>query len=155
MANVLKFTKKDAIYACFSNFYECPVEFAGIKYRNSEAAWQSLKTENMEERMKFSTLSGAAAKKSGRKVLLRPDWEEIKYSCMVDICYAKFTQNEKPGEILLSTGEDILVENTTGWHDNLWGNCECPKCIGRPGKNLLGKALMETREKLRKAQSDC
>ena len=85
----------------------------------------------------------------GRKVQLRHDWEEVKYRLMVDICYAKFTQNPELKEILLSTGDETLVENTTGWHDNIWGNCECPRCINKEGKNLLGKALMEVRELIR------
>ena len=36
-----------------------------------------------------------------------------------------------------------------GWHDNVWGNCECERCKETEGKNLLGKALMEVRSKLK------
>ena len=68
---------------------------------------------------------------------------------MVDVCYAKFTQNEDLKDILLSTGNEELCENTTGWHDNIWGNCECPKCKDIIGKNLLGKALMEVRDRIK------
>ena len=35
------------------------------------------------------------------------------------------------------------------WHDNVWGNCECERCKETEGKNLLGKALMEVRSKLK------
>lgn len=67
---------------------------------------------------------------------------------MVEVLQAKFSQNPDLQEILKGTGEEELVENTTGWHDNIWGNCECEKCVGKPGKNLLGKALMEVRKGL-------
>ena len=72
---------------------------------------------------------------------------------MVAVCYAKFSQNEDIKQVLLSTGNTEIVENTTGWHDNIWGNCECEICKEKPGKNLLEKALMEVREQLRKELS--
>ncbi len=149
VSNELKFSRKNGIYACFSNFYECSVTYDGIEYKNSEAAWQSLKVLDKEERKSFAELSGGSAKKLGRKVLLRPDWEKVKYDLMVEVCYAKFSQNLELKELLLSTGDDIIIENTTAWHDNIWGNCECPRCINKPGRNLLGKALMDVREKLK------
>lgn len=67
---------------------------------------------------------------------------------MIDVCYAKFFQNENLREILLSTGDELLMEDTTGWHDNEWGNCECQSCKNFQGKNLLGKALMVVRQEL-------
>ena len=68
---------------------------------------------------------------------------------MVDVCYAKFSQNKELKSILQATGEEELIENTTAWHDNVWGNCECEHCKETEGKNLLGKALMEVRSKLK------
>ena len=64
----------------------------------------------------------------GRRVELRSDWEEVKYQLMVDVCYAKFSQNKELKSILQATGEEELIENTTAWHDNVWGNCECERC---------------------------
>lgn len=145
---VIKFKKEDSKYGCFSNFYPCTVEYEGIVYPNSECAWQSLKTFDMDSRDKFATYTPAGAKKMGRRVSLRSDWEEVKYDLMVEVCYAKFSQNEGLKKILLSTGDEEIIENTTPWHDNIWGNCECEKCKNKEGKNLLGKALMEVRKSL-------
>lgn len=145
---MIKFNKHDIQYGCFSNFYTCPVEYEDIMYPNSECAWQAQKTFDPDIKQRFATYTAAGAKKMGRRVKLRPDWEEVKYNLMVNVCYAKFSQNLKLKEILLSTGHEIIVENTTPWHDNLWGNCECIKCKDKGGKNLLGKALMEVREQL-------
>lgn len=135
-------------YGCFSNFYPCKIEYDGISYKNSEAAWQAQKTLDLSKRVEFSSLSGTQAKKNGRSVLLREDWENVKYELMVDILKAKFSQNKNIKQILLSTGDATLIENTTGWHDNTWGDCRCPKCKNIKGKYLLGKALMETRKEL-------
>ena len=64
---------------------------------------------------------------------------------MVDVLIAKFSQNVQLLNWLMLTGEEQLLENTTGWHDNTWGDCSCPKCKNITGQNLLGKALMEVR----------
>ena len=140
----IKFSKNNYL----SNFYPCNVEFDGVVYKSSEAAWQAQKTLDLEQRKKICNCSASEAKKLGRHVKLRSDWEDIKYKLMVDVCYAKFSQNKELEDKLKSTGTELLIENTTGWHDNIWGNCECSKCTNKIGKNLLGKALMLVRFKL-------
>ena len=52
-------------------------------------------------------------------------------------------------EMLLDTGDEELVEGNF-WHDLWWGDCGCKKCKDVPGKNILGKLLMELREKIKK-----
>lgn len=64
---------------------------------------------------------------------------------MVGVLICKFG-NPELRKILLSTGDEELVEDTTSWHDNIWGNCDCPRCRNIPGQNLLGKALMQVRD---------
>jgi len=151
---VIKFSKTDGKYGCFSNFYLAPVEFDGMKFTNSEAAWQAQKCIIESTKKIFQTKNPSQAKSSGRRVKLRKDWEEVKYGLMVDVCYAKFTQNKDIKEILLSTGDNDIQENTTSWHDNIWGHCECPKCMNKPFQNLLGKALMEVREKIKEEEDN-
>jgi ribA/ribD-fused uncharacterized protein len=71
---------------------------------------------------------------------------------MVEVLTAKFSQHPGLKEFLLSTGDAILVEAAP--RDRRWGigmgennpNIKDPK-LWR-GTNLLGKALMEVREKL-------
>lgn len=152
--DVIRFGRKRNNYAEFSNFHKCKIVYEGIEYNNSEAAWQSLKTLNMEERKSFSGYSGSVAKREGRKVSLRDDWEAVKYNLMIEVCYAKFSQNPEFKSLLLSTGDKELIEDTTGWHDNTWGDCSCPKCINKPGQNLLGRALMEVRSRLADSKED-
>lgn len=123
--------------AFLSNFYNCPVQFGGYTFQNSEAAFQSMKC---PERMKeFTNLSPSSAKALGRRVQLRSDWEEVKDYIMEAVCYAKFTQNDDLKQKLIATGDAKLVEGNT-WNDIYWGMCK-----GK-GQNKLGEILMKLRE---------
>ena len=130
-------------YYFLSNFYEAPVTYEGITFKNNEAAFQAQKVCDLAERMKFKDLNGAEAKKLGRRVSLRKDWENIKIELMKGIVYAKFEQNEDLKGKLLATGDKYLEEGNT-WGDRTWGT------VNGSGANLLGKILMEVREELRK-----
>lgn len=80
-----------------------------------------MKTLDMSEREQVIGLAGKEAKKFGRKITMRPDWENVKYPLMVDVCFAKFSLNQDLKDILLGIGQEELVENATGWHDNNLG----------------------------------
>ena len=129
-------------YFFLSNFYESPVIYEGITYLNNEAAFQAQKTLTNKERLAFSMLNPSQAKKLGRSVSLRPDWEDIKIDIMYNICKAKFTQNETLKTKLLKTGDAMLIEGNT-WGDKIWGQ------VNGVGENNLGKILMRIREELK------
>lgn len=87
------------------------------------------------------------AKKLGKAVPIRKDWEQIKEQVMAELIIEKFYMNKGLKKKLLETGTDYLVEGTY-WHDREWGVCvrkDCPKCQGKIGKNMLGNILMEVR----------
>lgn len=138
-------------YFFLSNFYNVYLEYEGIIYCSTEAAFQAAKSLDISEKMRIARMSPSDAKKAGRKVQLRPDWEEIKDKVMYDVCYKKFIDNDALHlkERLLETGKEELVEGNT-WHDNYWGNCTCEKCKNIAGQNKLGKILMEIRKELLK-----
>ncbi len=126
-----------------SNFYVAPVVYQGIRFENSEAAFQAAKC---PERMRdFCGLNPQAAKRLGRRVELRPDWEAVKYDEMYQVCKAKFTQNPDLLDKLLSTGDAELVEGNT-WGDQVWGVCN------GVGENNLGKILMRLRQEFREGK---
>ena len=145
---MIKFSRINSKYGVFSNFSPVSIVYNGIKYNFTEAAWQAQKCINEKDRIKFSNMTPSQAKQAGRRTKLRPDWENVKLDLMEEICFIKFSQAPFK-EILLSTGDEEIVEDTTGWHDNIWGNCSCAKCINKPGKNLLGKTLMKIRDRLK------
>ena len=135
-------------YAFLSNFYPCDFVYDGITYHNSEAAFQAAKTFDMDFRQQIANESSpAAAKRLGRSLKIRPDWEEVKREVMHDVVYAKFSQNRDLLRRLLETDGAVLIEGNT-WHDNCWGDCTCPKCSHINGTNWLGKTLMQVRAEL-------
>lgn len=145
----IMFSRKNNIYPEFSNYHIKRFVYDNILWDSVEAAFQAQKSLDTEIRKQFAALTPGQAKSRGRKVLLRPDWETVKYNLMYKICLEKFKQNEDLKELLLSTGDALLVENTTGWHDNIWGCCTCARCrVANTSKNLLGVTLMRVRAAL-------
>ena len=54
------------------------ISYRGLNYKNNEAAFQAQKVLDNKKRLDFSLLNPSEAKKMGRIVLLRKDWEKIK-----------------------------------------------------------------------------
>ena len=131
-------------YDFLSNFYEAPVEYDGLIYGNNEAAFQAQKCCTREEKIPFTQYRPGQAKRAGRQVKLRSDWEKVKVSLMKEIVLAKFTQNLELRNKLLQTGDRVLIEGN-GWHDVFWG-VDSKTGVG---ENRLGKILMDTREELK------
>ena len=68
-------------YAFLSNFYPAPISYMGQTYANNEAAFQAQKTLSAREQRKFCIFrmhNPSDAKKLGRDLTLRPDWEKVK-----------------------------------------------------------------------------
>lgn len=81
-------------------------------------------------------------------------WNEVKYSIVLNGNYFKFTQNPELREFLLDTGDSILAEASP--YDGIWGikMRDTDENIFNPlkwkGENLLGFALMEVRDEIRR-----
>lgn len=132
-----------------SNFYQSPVTFGGLTYPNAEAAFQAQKCRNEEDKIKYTLIRNpVVAKRMGKKEPNLPgNWNEISYGIMLDVVRSKFSLPEMT-EKLLATGDAELVEGNNH-HDNLWGDCSCPRCAAKVGQNRLGKILMQVREELK------
>lgn len=128
-------------YFFLSNYYSCKVTYNGVTYQNTEAAFQAQKSTDKNVQRSFSSLTPNEAKRRGRNVNLRKDWEDVKTQLMYEVCKAKFTQNTTLKEKLLSTENQELVEGNT-WGDTIWG------MVDGEGENRLGKILMQIRSEL-------
>jgi ribA/ribD-fused uncharacterized protein len=131
-----------------SNFHPCEVHFEGMIFGSSEHAFQAAKTTDIEERHGIQDCSTPGqAKRAGRRVTLRPDWDAIKLDVMREIVRDKFKRNPDLWERLAQTENAELVEGNH-WHDDFWGVCSCEGCSHVKGQNNLGKILMEIRAEL-------
>ncbi|MFQ4144091.1 NADAR family protein [Chlorogloeopsis sp. ULAP02] len=132
-------------YGCFSNFSYHGFELDNLYWHTSEHYFQAQKfigTPHLEEIRLIKTPKDAARMGRDRKRPLRPDWEQVKDDIMRKGVLRKFEIHTDIQEILLSTGDKEIVENSP--IDYYWG-CGADGS----GKNMLGIILMEVREILR------
>ena len=132
-------------YYFLSNFYSSPVYYRGMTFRNAEAAFHAQKDRSRAS--DFTRLNPSEAKRLGRRVRLRRDWEDIKDNVMFEVVMAKFGGSQTLTDALLATGDEKLVEGNT-WNDRYWGVCD-----GK-GLNKLGGILERVRDNLRMLRND-
>lgn len=126
-----------------SNFYPASVFLDRQEYPSVEHAYQAAKTLSPIERREIRFAPNPAiAKRLGKLVTKRPDWEEVKLAIMEDLVRQKFNSDPELAVLLISTDDLELIETNT-WGDTFWGVC------GGEGRNELGKVLMKVREELR------
>ena len=128
-------------YFFLSNFYLTPITYDGYLYPSLEHAFQASKTLNLDERLKIVACeTPGQAKRMGKEVTLRSDWEQVKISIMRELLYQKFRDTVLRIRLLETRGR-VLIEGND-WGDTFWGQCE------GQGLNVLGNLLMEVREHL-------
>ena len=132
----------DGGYGFLSNFHPSPIEVNGILYPTVEHAFQAAKTKDPDEKRALAQVATpGGAKRRGRKVTLRPDWDQVKVGIMEELVRLKFTAHPELRAQLLATGDAELVEGNT-WNDRFWGVCR------GEGENHLGLILMKIRSEL-------
>ena len=128
-------------FTFLSNFYPSPVKFEGQTFPTVEHAFQAAKTQDQAERdIILRCHNPSRAKRKGRQVCLRPDWEEVKENVMLGLLRQKFKGRALRNELLI-TGDAQLIEGNN-WGDTYWGVCN------GQGKNRLGILLMRVRDEV-------
>jgi len=146
--------------ACLSQWYKIDIEEASVIYKSAEHYMMAHKALLFNDKKAYdliiSTKNPEEAKKEGRKVrnFVESVWEQHCFDIVVRGNYLKFSQNDDLKDFLLNTDDKILVEASP--YDKIWGiglsvqddmqRLKNP-CLW-DGKNLLGFALMEVRERL-------
>ena len=146
--------------SCFSQWQPSPFSVDADKYYCAEQYMMAEKArlfddEQVREEI-MNTSDPKLMRTLGRKVRNFNDevWDKAKYSIVLNGNYYKFTQNKEMMDFLLSTGDKILVEASP--MDTIWGiglgkdNEKAHNIASWRGKNLLGFALMEVRDEIRK-----
>ena len=145
------FYNRDEPYYEFTNFYAAPIDLDGKTWPTTEHYFQAQKfigtsypevIRNFDRPRQAFDLSRDPAVSRWR----RSDWEEIKIAIMKKALLAKFTQHKRLRQMLLNTGDNMLIEHTP--YDKFWGDGG-----DGSGQNHLGMLLMEIRYDLKTLQA--
>ena len=146
--------------SCLSQWYSSIFWEDETKYICAEQYMMAKKAECFGDKEALeqilSTKDPAQMKALGRQVrgFDAKVWDEIKFGVVLNASYLKFSQNAPLRDFLLSTGSKVLVEASPV--DKIWGiglaasdeNAQNP--MKWRGQNLLGFALMRTRDEIAK-----
>jgi ribA/ribD-fused uncharacterized protein len=147
--------------SCFSQWFPAAFTVAGDTYATAEHWMMAEKARlfgNNEVRRRIIAVGHPdEAKKLGRQVTgFDPAvWDAQKFDLVVTGNYHKFNQYAQLKEYLLTTGDRVLVEASPV--DAIWGiglaatHPDASQPAKWPGENLLGFALMEVRDQLRRS----
>lgn len=148
------------IKTCMSQWWPVNFEEDGIVYKTAEHYMMVGKAKVFRDHEMIVKIIACEtpkeAKAFGRKVANfdAKIWDQHKYRIVVQANVLKFSQNPDLKEFLLSTGNKVIVEASP--RDLIWGiglgehNPKSQDPHTWRGRNLLGFALMEARDELRK-----
>jgi len=134
-------------YAFLSNFARLDnfINLDGMFFWTVEHAYQAAKTSDLNfRRLIAQAKTPREAKRIGRKVPMRPAWDQMKDVIMFKLLQVKFQQTNFKQK-LIETYPAELVEGNW-WGDHYWG----VNVRTGVGENRLGKLLMQIREELLK-----
>jgi ribA/ribD-fused uncharacterized protein len=127
-----------------------PLYVAGLRIRTAEALYQACRFPHMPDVQKLimneSSPMTAKMRSKPYREQSRPDWDDVRIPIMKWCLRVKLAQNWSSfGKLLRETGSKPIVEDSR--KDDFWG----AKVGGDGelhGRNVLGRLLMELREKL-------
>jgi len=159
-------------YGVFSNLFRREIAVNGMRYPTVEHAYQSLKPRDVRVRDWLLAAPAPSLIALAAHVLpsdepdptllmgrvadsllgfhTRPGWSRLRYPWMLHCLQAKFSQHADLRQLLLSTGNAVLIE--AGKIDDdagrRWG------IVNGKGQNYLGRMLMRVRAKLADLQHE-
>lgn len=146
----------------YSNWHPCRFRYDGLVFANSEQAMMYAKAKLMNDKESIIKIKKEPdpykVKRLGRSIKPWNEslWISKRLSLVSDILYAKFSSNSLLKEQLLATNDLILVEASPS--DKIWGiglDENHPDIHNKKkwkGLNLLGQALMNARENIKKGE---
>ncbi len=150
--------------SCFSQWYSMSFVVNDIEFCCMEQFMMAYKALLFEDSDAYDKIMSSADPKTikslGRGVrnFDQAVWDTYKYTIILNGNWAKFSQNPELAKFLLSTGDSILAEASP--YDGIWGikmSARDPYAYNPAnwkGFNLLGLALMEVRDELRRVYAN-
>lgn len=129
-----------------SNFSPHGFAIDGVYWPTVEHYFQAQKAAGTEHEERIRrAYTPKDAKRFGRSVPLRSDWEQVKEDVMRRAVEAKFSAHDELAARLVATGDEELIEAAPG--DFYWGAGG-----DGSGQNKLGRILMAVRSVLLSTQ---
>ncbi len=148
------------IKTCMSQWWDSKFEEESIVYKTAEHYMMAQKAKLFDDMEIFEKIivkeSPKDVKDLGRQIKSfdAEIWDKHKYQIVKQGNYLKFNQNDSLKQFLIQTKDKILVEASPV--DTVWGigltegSPEAKNPNGWRGENLLGFALMEVRDEIKK-----
>jgi len=145
--NKIEFNSRTKDFEWLSNFFEAPFKSQkGLEVKTAEHYYQGLKAKYAADQAKILAAKTVLdAKREGKNITMRDDWDEIRGKSMLNVIRQKFT-DPKLRQLLKDTGSAELVHTMPDYikkSDTYWGVDK----VGE-GENKLGKILMSVREEI-------
>jgi ribA/ribD-fused uncharacterized protein len=154
IGNYIAFYNQEDAWGVFSNFSEHgiwlphPHLFTNeiVWYRTGEHRFQAMKATNEKDHEYIRLQPNSyKAKKAGREIELRPGWGndygDLCWYAMAELIMGKALQVPPAAEALVACSGLHIYEDAP--RDDIWG---WRKLNSYHGKNLLGRAWMQTRD---------
>jgi len=143
---IVGFNKKNGA-GFLSNFYPSTISFEGSIYPTVEHAYQASKTLDpaCRQLIKKST-NPNNAKRLGKSLELRQDWNDVKIEIMRLLIREKFKNPFLKHMLIATRGFDLINENK--WNDKFWG------VVNGTGENWLGRILEGVRDEIKLEDDD-
>lgn len=122
-----------------------PIQYGTLRFTSVESFYQAMKTLDQTVREEISHLGPTQAKRRGRQVDLRPDWDAAKLKVMEYGLSRRYVPGSFDAKKLMGCQGDIVEWNRHC--DIYWGCCLCDDHKGI-GENHLGILLMKLRDDL-------
>lgn len=122
-----------------------------LHHITAEHLFQAMKAVNWYDMLYvLAAPTPGEAKRRGRSIKCRKDWETIKIDVMWCVIQIKFAPGSHYASVLLSTDDEELIEGNR-WGDDFWG-CVFDVEGELTGENNLGILLVEWREQLKETE---
>ena len=143
---VIRFLSKILEWKDFSNLAPYPIKLNGEIWNSAEHYYQFRKFEKTDPEY-AQKIKEAPTPKEAKLLSLKNNnypnnWDELKIDILGEAVKVKFESYPELKKLLLSTGDEELIEANPD--DYFWGEGK-----DGTGKNMMGKILMEVRANLR------
>ena len=148
------FTSTAAEWGILSNFAKTPMVVNGVEFACVEQLYHYIRLNNEQERTAYLKLTPNLGLKMKAKAfenrgVERSDWKEIAVDVMRFCLNHKYQASAEFRKALADSGDKYIVEDETNRKNkpDSWGAVLDTTTNEYYGKNIMGRLLMELREK--------